>query len=203
MEFLSKDFRDSNSSYPVNLVLQSSQAAANGFDAQKTTNFVTAYLPFNPTTAFHEYRIDFLSGQVLWYADGHLLAHMTSSAVPTSGGHLILQHWSNGNPLWSGGPPTRDAMMMVSHIRAYFNSSRAERQHDWATRCVDAKAPAAICAIPEFTEHNASTWFFSEQNNMTNNQTVYGENGSRSGFGELFWPLLALSFLAGGWVLCV
>ena len=161
MEFLSKDFHDNNSSYPVNLVLQSRQATANGFDAQKTTNFVTAYLPFNPTMGFHEYRIDFLPEQVIWYADDHLLAQMTGSAVPTSGGHIVLQHWSNGNPLWSGGPPARNAIMTVSHVRAYFNSTQAERQHDWATRCVNAKAPNAICAIPGFIfsdDRNPKPW---------------------------------------------
>ncbi|KAK4204359.1 concanavalin A-like lectin/glucanase domain-containing protein [Triangularia verruculosa] len=113
MEFLSKDFDKSNNSYPVNLVLQSREAVLNGYDAAATSNFVKAYLPFDPTEDFHEYRIDYLPGRVYFYVDGGLLAKIDGPAVPSSAGHLILQHWSNGNRLWSGGPPGRDTSLVV------------------------------------------------------------------------------------------
>lgn len=209
MEFLSKDFNRSNASYPVNLVLQSAASSAAGYDAGKTGNFVEANLPFDPTKDFHEYRIDLLPGRVVFYADGgggggdgsRPLARMDGPAVPTSPGHLALQHWSNGNKLWSGGPPREDAEVTVAYVKAYFNSSEKARQRDWEGRCVDPRAPGAVCDIPERTGRNksGSGWFFSDGHNMTNNQTVYGKNGSSRLAGLGRWPVLGMLLLVQGW----
>ncbi|KAK3375379.1 glycoside hydrolase family 16 protein [Podospora didyma] len=190
IEFLSKDFNTTNSSYPVNLVLQSREAMQAGFNAALTSNFVKAYLPFNPAAAFHEYRIDYVPGRVFFYADGALLAKMDGPAVPTSPGHLILQHWSNGNPLWTGGPPAQDTVLTVRYVKAYFNSSTPERNRDWASRCKNPAAAEAVCRIPDLTAANlsAASWFFSEHGNMTNNQTVYQESGASRQ--EFLWPKL-------------
>ncbi len=196
MEFLSKDFNASNGSYPVNLVLQSREAAEAGYDASKTGSFVKVFLPFNPTEGFHEYRIDYLPGQVFFYADGAVLAAMDGPAVPWSSGHLILQHWSNGNKLWSGGPPTEDAELAVRYVKAYFNSSLAQRQQDWQRRCRDPTAPNAVCKIPDVTTGNSSAtgWFFRYQGNMTNNQTTTSEQSEGSRLGGSWWSIL-------GWLL--
>jgi beta-glucanase (GH16 family) len=202
MEFLSKDFHASNSSYPVNLVLQSREAAQNGYNAQLTGNFIEAYLPFDPTTGFHEYRMDFIPNKVLFYADGQLLGQMNGSAVPTTAGHLVLQHWSNGNPLWSGGPPTNDAVLAVGYVKAYFNSSTMERHRDWALRCRGRTEPNSVCVIPEVSPSNSTPgqFFFSDQNDMANNQTVCGKNaGSR--LEEARWPILSVLVLVGAWTL--
>jgi len=157
MEFLSKDFDRARNSYPVNLVLQSREAAERGFDAQQTGNFVKAFLPFDPTDGVHEYRIDFLPGRVRFYADNRPLAAMGGPAVPDHAGHLVLQHWSNGNPLWSGGPPPRDASTTVAYVKAYFNSSAPRRHADWARRCADAAAPGAVCRIPDSPPRDAGS----------------------------------------------
>ncbi|KAK3692663.1 concanavalin A-like lectin/glucanase domain-containing protein [Podospora appendiculata] len=180
MEFLSKDFDAANGSYPVNLVLQSREAAEAGYNAVQTGNFVKAYLPFNPAADFHEYRIDYVPGQVFFYADGVLLAGMNGSAVPSSSGHLILQHWSNGNALWSGGPPAQDAVLTVGYVKGYFNSSTAQRREDWKARCGggDSSSANAVCDIPSVSPANSSArgWFFSDRGNMTNNQTIYDQD---------------------------
>jgi len=193
VEFLSKEFEPKNNSYPINLVLQSPEAEREGFDASKTANFVKVYLPFNPTTDFHKYRIDYLPGQVVFYADGMELAHMNGPAVPISSGHLILRHWSNGNGQWSGGPPMEDAVMAVRYVKAYFNSSTPRRFNHWARRCRNPSAHNAVCPIPDLTPNSlgAADWFFSENWNMTNNQTVYQENsvGERKSPG-IVWLLL-------------
>ncbi|KAK3302511.1 concanavalin A-like lectin/glucanase domain-containing protein [Chaetomium strumarium] len=181
MEFLTKDFNTSNSSYPVNLVLQSREAALAGYDASTTGNFVKTYLPFDPTDDFHEYRIDYLPGRVFFYAKGVKLAEMNGPAVPSSPGHLILQHWSNGNQYWSGGPPAEDAALAVRYVKAYFNSSSTARsQQDRAARCQDPAAPNAVCEIPEVTPTNGSAadWFFTEHGNTTSTQTNSEESGS-------------------------
>ncbi|KAG0648895.1 Lichenase [Hyphodiscus hymeniophilus] len=196
MEFLSSQFIPENNTYPVNLVLQSEQSVRAGYNAAATGNYVVANLPFDPTDGFHEYRIDFVPGNVLYYADGYLLAKMNTTAVPTSPGHMILTQWSNGNPLWSFGPPTSEATITVSYVKAYFNSSDTVRQKDWALRCTDSSAPGAICMIPDQLgppdpstnvssgNSSASTYFFSNEKNMTVNQTIYHKNGI-TGINEL------------------
>lgn len=202
MEFLSKDFDTSNNSYPVNLVLHSREVSQAGFNA---SNFIKTNLPFNPTTDFHEYRIDLVPNKVLFYADGQLLGQTNGSAVPTMAGHLVLQHWSNGNPLWSGGPPRTDAVMTVSYVKAYFNSSTEARKRDWARRCRDMTGPHSVCEIPEITASNSTPgqFFFSDQINMTNNQTVSGKSGGqRLDYGWLATSLglvLAYCLVAGLW----
>lgn len=183
MEFLSSQFNVDNNTFPVNLVLQSVQSVQAGYNAAVTGNYVVANLPFNPTTGYHEYRIDFIPGNVIFYADGYILARMNSTAVPTSPGHMIITQWSNGNPLWSSGPPQVDASIAVSYVKAYFNSSDSLRQTALANRCKNPAAANAICAIPDQTlapnpeatngNISASTYFFSNQKNETNNQTVY------------------------------
>lgn len=189
MEFLSSEFVQENNTYPVNLVLQSEQSVRAGYNAAGTGNYIVANLPFDPTDGFHEYRIDFVPGNVLYYADGYLLAQMNTSAVPTSPGHMILTQWSNGNPLWSFGPPPTEATITVSYVKAYFNSSDPARQSDWALRCTDPSASGAICTIPDQIgapdpstntssgNSSAATYFFSNEKNMTVNQTVYHKSG--------------------------
>jgi hypothetical protein len=188
MEFLSSDFVPETNTFPVNLVLQSAQSVRAGYNAAGSGDYVVANLPFDPTDGFHEYRFDFLPGLVVFYADGSALAKINGSAVPTMPGHMILTQWSNGNPLWSSGPPSAEAVITVSYVRAYFNSSDTLRQSDWASRCKDPGAAEAICAIPDQTTapdpgllngnvSAASTYFFSDKNNETANQTVYHQNG--------------------------
>lgn len=215
MEFLSKDFHTENSSYPVNLVLQSRASEAAGYDASKTDNFKVAYLPFNPSTDFHEYRMDFTPSRIVFYADSTVLAVMERSAkgIPTSAGHLALSQWSNGNPSWSGGPPATDAVMEVRYVKAYFNSSEAARQDDFAARCRDPTAAGAVCAIPAVTPGNdaAADFFFTGQKNMTKNQTVSSDSGvsgseenggARKWAQDQWWLLLSWAlFAAAGWTL--
>ncbi|KAI3393679.1 hypothetical protein diail_3816 [Diaporthe ilicicola] len=216
MEFLSKDFRKENSSYPVNLVLQSPAAAQAGFDASGTGTHKVAYLPFDPSADFHEYRFDFVPGRVAFYADGAVLAVMNSTdAVPTAAGHLALNQWSNGNALWSGGPPAQDAVMGVRYVKAYFNSSDGARRRDFAARCADPAAAGAVCEIPAVTagDDSAAGYFFTGQGNMTDNQTVSSDNGVSGGGGgggekngavgvlgsqHLTWLWIVLSLLVAG-----
>jgi hypothetical protein len=115
--------------------------------------------------------------------------------IPVEPGHIAVSHWSNGNELWSGGPPKTDAVMTVSYIKGYFNSSLSSRQSDYHRRCTNPKAANAICAVPDQLvapdpsgpngNATASTYFFSEDHNKTNNQTVYSDKkkGGAAGMG--------------------
>ena len=203
MEFLSLEFDFDNDIYPINLVLHSKEAASNGFDAATTNTFRKVNLSFNPTTAFHEYRIDFFETHVIFLADGEPLATMNGSAVPSHPGLLLLSHWSNGNPFWSGGPPSEDASIAVSYVKAYFNSSDRERLRDWESRCTDLNGPDATCAIPDVTPDNndAATFFFSQQDNMTVNQIISGKNNAAGSIAPVSMFVIGSVLSVSGWIM--
>jgi hypothetical protein len=69
-------------------------------------------------------------------------------SVPHDSGRLFLNHWSNGSPAWSGGPPQQDATMSVLYVKAYFNSTDPERVRIADERC-RAGARSKSCAIPD------------------------------------------------------
>lgn len=154
MEFLSTEYDQKNGTFPVNLVIQSKDSAQRGYDASGTSLYKTVPLKFDPTAAFHEYRFDYLPGKVLFYADSELLAEMKGSQIPDSAGHLILQHWSNGNEKWSGGPPQEDATIIVSYVKAYFNSSDTQERVDWTGACNSKRVDA--CLVPNGTANDAA-----------------------------------------------
>ncbi|KAL8735451.1 MAG: hypothetical protein Q9181_002832 [Wetmoreana brouardii] len=192
MEFLSQQFN--MTAHPVNLVLQSQASVAAGYNADKTDAFQVHQLPFDPSGGFHEYRFDWFKDRVDFYADGVLLKTMTGMGVPSDPGHMALSQWSNGDPKWSAGPPAEDAIMTVNYVKGYFNSSETQRQNDWKHRCKDINAPKATCEVPEITEppnNNASakTFFFSQQHNMTVNQTIPSGNPNNAQSGA--WSMRA------------
>lgn len=189
MEFLSHQFNQSQGA--VNLVLQSPQSVTNGFAAQGTNGFVVEHLPFRPDGAFHEYRFDWAEDSVDFYVDGQLLHRMTEN-IPLEGGSIFFNHWSNGDPSWSAGPPNQDAVMTISYFKGYFNSTDTERsQNDYKKRCPQFD-PTKVCAIPNQTSapdasngtDGAKTYFFSTdpKGDMTPGQTTY-KNGAASLFG--------------------
>lgn len=223
MEFLSSQIKASSS--PINLVLHSSLSYDNGGDAKDTPTFKVVALPFASDEAFHEYRFgkihypcmslavlieastDWEPGKVSFYADGNWLVDMTDPQyVPKTAGKIILSHWSNGNPLWSGGPPEEDAKMTVSYVQAFFNSSLPERQNDYAKRCTNSSAPNAICQVP----HNqgpptvGSIPFFSQDptTDRTPNQTISSKDKTKSLAAGIVsgrnWVVLFLATLLGG-----
>lgn len=121
MEFLSKQSNESDGSN-INLVVQSPQSQANGYNAVFTPGFALPHLPFRPDKDFHEYRFDWTPSQVAFYADSQLL-HVMTENIPDHGGHMVFNHWSNGDPGWSAGPPIQDTYLTISHAHFYFNSS--------------------------------------------------------------------------------
>jgi beta-glucanase (GH16 family) len=179
-EALSYQYNLQNGTFPMNLVLQSQQSARQGFSSAASGDWKVVNLPFDPTDGFHEYRIDFVPGTVMYYGDGQILATINTTAVPTSPGHLILSQWSNGDPGWSGGPPPQRAVSTVGYVKGYFNSSDPARQAAATARCKDPSASGATCKISDQITASGSLYspFFSNQANMTNNQTVFGKSGS-------------------------
>ncbi|KAL6709096.1 hypothetical protein ACN47E_001912 [Coniothyrium glycines] len=186
MEFLSHQFN--NSQGAVNLVLQTPESVQHGYDASGTAEFHVSALPFNPSEQFHEYRFDWTKDRVAFYVDGQFLHEMTES-IPTEGGGIFLNHWSNGDPAWSAGPPAQDTVMTISYVKAYFNSTDTERsQNEYKKRCPTFD-PTKVCTIPsQMTPPDASlgpdaprTYFFGLEESMTPGQTVFV--GAANAFG--------------------
>ncbi|XEV05592.1 hypothetical protein FSHL1_010879 [Fusarium sambucinum] len=190
IEFLSREFDYDRGIYPVNLVVQSKASMEAGYDASKTGNFKRVNLDFDPTESFHEYRFDYVPGRVLFYADNKLLVQMEGGDMPSSGGHLILQHWSNGNPLWSGGPPNKDAIVTISYVKAYFNSSDNERQSYLQRQCVRSSVRASACSIQNVT--NATSYSGDMPHDSDDNDESDAAVANMSLLGSLGLGLMAL-----------
>lgn len=95
--------------------------------------------PADATSAWHEYRVDWMADHTAFYIDGVLITNITDN-VPTQPGHWIWNNWyvfivfcfslpvlftdiisrSNGNS-WTHGPPAKDAVLKIRSIDAYYN----------------------------------------------------------------------------------
>ncbi|CZT03132.1 related to xyloglucan endo-transglycosylase-like protein [Rhynchosporium agropyri] len=203
MELLSSQFNRNKDEFLVNLVHQSTQSAAQGFSVIGK-DYQVVSLPVDPTSGFHEYRIDYTDGIILFYIDSLVIGAMNSTK-PDVPGHLILTQWSNGDPGWSGGPPVAPAVLSVGYVKAYFNSSDPVRQGDAERRCNDPSEPGAVCDIEDYTPpanitslvNNLQipaldTPFFSNRENMTNNQTVHRSDGNTCQEGNFLRPIGSL-----------
>ncbi|PSK43160.1 Beta-glucanase [Elsinoe australis] len=150
LEFLTRQIDSSNltSPAPLNLVIQTPLSASHGFDASLTPYFKVHPLPFLPSDSYHEYRIDWLPDSITFFADGSPLWTITNtSVIPQGPGHLMLNHWSNGDGNWSAGPPEEDAVLTVSYVKAYFNSSDEGKNKVFADNCVSDVGK--VCEISE------------------------------------------------------
>ncbi|KAK0622963.1 concanavalin A-like lectin/glucanase domain-containing protein [Immersiella caudata] len=205
MEFLSKEFNNTNSSWPVNLVLHTRESIQVGYDSTKVNpNYWKAYLPFNPAEDYHVYRFDYFEDRVSFYMDDILLKQLEGQdfAIPTGAGHLVLQHWSNGDPHWSAGPPQKDAEMLIRWVKAYFNSSNPDRLLNWQERCGEF-TPKKLCIIPSADVNRSKetgrglSWFYTEYEGFANNQIFFRNLAPR----QQGWAKWQIWMLVLGWVL--
>ena len=126
---------------------------------------------------------------------------------PDAPGYIMLNHWSNGDPSWSGGPPTSDAVMTVSYVKAYFNTTDSHRTSQHKKQCGTFK-PSQVCQIPEQTtapdlagangNATARTYFFSKDPGHTPGQVLY--NVDNAGSFSAVSPLLVGLALFAEWL---
>lgn len=219
MEYLSRQANSSNGTSPLNLVIQSPASADANYNAAGTNTFRVHSLPFVPSSGFHELRFDWTPERIVFFADGNPLQEFENAFngdAPDAPGTLMLNHWSNGDAGWSGGPPVQDAVLTLSYVKAYFNSSNTTREDQWHDACAgDADWHDRTCQIPEFPAqgidplHGApadgagKTFFFMYQNDSNVNQTTYpaasGEQDKTNSAFSLKQALGPWTFL--GWIL--
>lgn len=108
----------------------------------------------SPTNARHP--TDWTPDNVTFFIDAQPFLTLSSSTMgasyipnpppssPGSGGYIVLNHWSNGNAGWSRGPPAKEAIMTVSYVKAYFNSSDMSRVDKFQKGC---KSRESVCGI--------------------------------------------------------
>lgn len=73
---------------------------------------------------YHEYRFDWIPDRIDYYIDGQH-ANSFNTTVPQSPGRVMLNHWTDGNPKYSGAAPDQDAFLSVANLTVFFNSSDA------------------------------------------------------------------------------
>ncbi|KAJ3849064.1 concanavalin A-like lectin/glucanase domain-containing protein [Lentinula lateritia] len=73
-------------------------------------------------TTFGEHRFDWLKTATEYYYNSNLTATITKN-VPTSASEIVVNVWSNGDPEFSQGPPTSNAIASVEYLKLYFNST--------------------------------------------------------------------------------
>lgn len=108
---------------------------------------------------FHEYRFDWMPDRIDFYLDGSL-AWTTTENIPSAEGRLMLNHLSNGNPEWSGGPPVEDAVMTVAYVKAYFNTTSS---FDMPNPACGGPRADTVCVVPDQTsppEPKGKTHFY-------------------------------------------
>jgi beta-glucanase (GH16 family) len=80
----------------------------------RQTHSQTMTLPFDPTAGFHEYRFDYASGSIKFYADGRLMKKWTNG-LPHKSMKLYVNAWY---PTWlEGRKPATDRFVLVDKIR--------------------------------------------------------------------------------------
>ncbi|OLL23425.1 Beta-glucanase [Neolecta irregularis DAH-3] len=106
----------------------------------------TNVLP-NPWTNFVRYRFDWLPKSSTFFADGQRERTIRVNTEHTPG-TVKLNMWSNGNTLWSAGPPTQDAIMSVQNTCFFFNVSEDLKNlptSEFNTACSAHRVP--VCKV--------------------------------------------------------
>ncbi|KAI8081430.1 concanavalin A-like lectin/glucanase domain-containing protein [Halteromyces radiatus] len=97
-------------------------------------------LQSDPTLDFHEYRFDWLPGLVDYFVDGNLSATINTN-VPSVPGRIIVNHWSDGNPNFSGLPEEgQNIVLDVANLTFFFNSSN----DIFGPPCESSKTPCDV-----------------------------------------------------------
>lgn len=61
--------------------------------------------------------------------------------VPSSPGRILINHWTDGNPNFSAGPPSQDAHLYVSNLNLFFNTSNINSSQ---LTCFRSKTPCRV-----------------------------------------------------------
>ncbi|TFK85056.1 glycoside hydrolase family 16 protein [Polyporus arcularius HHB13444] len=100
--------------------LQLTNQANNGNSSQNTRKAVP--YPADPTAGEHEYTLEWSSGSSKFFFDGSEVATINEN-VPTAPSAFLVNAWSGGNPNFTAGPPTEDAILRVSKMEFMYETA--------------------------------------------------------------------------------
>lgn len=185
LEYLSRQATAQNNSAPINLVIQTPESAAT-HSAAGTSDFAVHALDFLPGQDYHEYRFDWTPSGISFYVDGKYLQTF-DNYDPAAPGNLIMNHWSNGNEGWSGGPPAQDAVLTVSYVKAYFNSTNSTQTDRWNGACSNGRWQGQTCEIPAFPSQGISP--IGSDGNSTGHTDFFLYDGNKAdSTGQITYP---------------
>ncbi|KAF8158865.1 concanavalin A-like lectin/glucanase domain-containing protein [Mycena galopus ATCC 62051] len=118
IEFLSGD---KNFKQEVHYTNQPGQLANGDDNPEVSKDVAVAGADFSKLGA-GIHRIDWLPGATTYSYSGTSDSG-ASKNVPTTASQICLNVWSNGDPEFSGGPPTADPVATVQTMHLYFNST--------------------------------------------------------------------------------
>lgn len=127
------------------------------------------WLGFDPSLEFHEYRFDWMPGLVIFYIDGQEAQRMATN-IPNMPSRFMFNHWSDGNPNFSRGPPEQDAIFEVMNITAFFNYSMPDGTLG-TPKCQRSTEPCNINGIVDY---------LSQQTLVANGTTAANASSSSS-----------------------
>lgn len=191
LEILSVEQHNETSSWPVHLVVQDTfTMPERNHTRSDELVYDLAFPPGGDVANYNEYRFDWLPDRIDYYVNSWFMWSVTEN-IPSAPGRIHISHWSNGNPYWTHGPPKQDAVMTVSYVKAYFNSTNSTRTSDYNYACGSTNSLQLhetlqqTCQIPDQElppnptgpkgNTTGYTFFFTHHHNMTNNQTVYDD----------------------------
>ncbi|KIJ32830.1 glycoside hydrolase family 16 protein [Sphaerobolus stellatus SS14] len=132
------EFLSSDPTYYQTVHYTNQPGNVNGNADPQATKDVT--IPGADFTEFKEHRIDWLPTKTMYYFNQTLQTTITKN-VPRTPSLVILNVWSNGDPFFSKGPPTQDAIATIQNVHLYFNSTLLS-EAAFNTACVNAGRPA-------------------------------------------------------------
>jgi len=113
------------------------------WDPTDSTNTIRDYeidpFPSDPAAGFNDYTIAWLPSATTYYMNSYAFDSPTEyySVNPSV---IVMNHWTNGDPAFTQGPPTEDAVMQISSFQAYYSLSGA-------TGLPNGCSESEVCAV--------------------------------------------------------
>ncbi|CDH60041.1 glycoside hydrolase family 16 protein [Lichtheimia corymbifera JMRC:FSU:9682] len=128
------------------------------------------HLGYDPTAEFHEYRFDWLPNLAIFYIDGVEAQRLTTN-IPKLPSRFMFNHWSDGNPNFSMGPPKETARMEIMNITAFFNHSQVDPANGFNTvvpaSCQKTQKACSVNGIADYLAQQASNTSSATKNPLT------------------------------------
>jgi len=123
-----------SSSEEVNFSVKPQVFLSNGQASSTTLQQVQP--SFDLAAGFHNYSFVWNSSSIEFGIDNNWSSQIVTN-VPQAPGALSISLWSDGNPNYSGGPPTSTATLTVSRLWVFYNATGA------SLPCKETNAPCS------------------------------------------------------------